>query len=104
MEEFGNRLKGKKTIVTGGSRGIGAGISKMFIEQGADVLVNYNSSANEADKLVKSLNSLGKGRAVSFKANVSKLDEIKFLIAKAVNEFGRIDVLVNNAGILIPKD
>jgi 3-oxoacyl-[acyl-carrier protein] reductase len=104
MEDFGNRLKGKKTIVTGGSRGIGAGIAKMFIEHGADVLVNYNSSASEADKLVKSLNSLGKGRAISFKADVSKLDEIKSLIVKAENEFGRIDVLVNNAGILIPKD
>ena len=97
----GKRLEGKKTIVTGGSKGIGAGIVRAFIDQGADVLTNYNSSEQKAFELIRDLKNSGSGgRAVAFKADVSKLPEIKVMVEKAMQEFGRIDVLVNNAGII----
>lgn len=103
MKENG-RLNGKKAIVTGASRGIGAAIAGMFVEEGADVLLNYNSSEQDAFRLAKSLNDSGNGgRAVAFKADVSKIPEIKIMIEAAEKEFGRIDVLVNNAGILFRK-
>jgi 3-oxoacyl-[acyl-carrier protein] reductase len=98
-------LEGKKAIVTGGSRGIGAAIVRAFIEQGADVLVNFNSSERKALELVRSFSDPGNGaRAVPFRADITKISEIKTMVQKAEDEFGRIDVLVNNAGIIYRKN
>ncbi len=99
--KFGKRLAGKKAVITGGSKGIGAGIVRAFIQEGADVLLNYNSSEQKALELIRSVNDLGNGaRAVPFRADVSKLREIKAMVQGAIKEFGQIDVLVNNAGII----
>ncbi len=105
MSHAGNsRLEGKKTIVTGASKGIGAAIARSFVMEGADVLVNYNSSETQATELVESLNDQGPGRAFLAKGNVSKIDEIRTMVSVAKEKMGRIDVLVNNAGIIIRKD
>ncbi len=98
------RLAGKKAIVTGAGKGIGAGIARKFVENGADVLVNYNSSGSKAEELVKSLNDLGSGKAFAFKADVSSVQEIKSMVQAALDEFGRIDILVNNAGMITRKN
>src|SRR5579864_7330222 len=98
------RLQGKKTIVTGASKGIGAAIARLFVMEGADVLANYNSSETLATELVESLNDLGLGRVFLSKGDVSKVDEIKTMVSNAKERMGRIDVLVNNAGIIIRND
>ncbi len=101
----GKRLDSKKAIVTGAAKGIGAAIVRSFVEQGADVMVNYNTSEQKAQGLVKSLNESGRGgRAVAFRADVSKIPEIKSMVQAALKEFGRIDVLVNNAGVILRKN
>ncbi len=105
MQIIGNRLQGKKIIVTGASKGIGAAIATKFVNEGADVLVNYNSSNQLVDELIRKLNSGGHGgHAVPFRADVSKIEEIKSMVQAALKEFGRIDVLVNNDGIIIRKN
>jgi 3-oxoacyl-[acyl-carrier protein] reductase len=97
--EPGNKLKGKCAVVTGASKGIGAGIARAFAREGASVLINYNNSEKVALELTESLND-SIGSVVSFRADVSKDAERKALVSKALEEFGRIDVLVNNAGII----
>jgi len=104
MQVIGNRLRGKKIIVTGASKGIGAAIATKFVNEGADVLVNYNSSGQMADELIRKLNGGGGGHAIPFRADVSKIEEIKSMVRSAQNEFGRIDVLVNNAVVIIRKN
>jgi 3-oxoacyl-[acyl-carrier protein] reductase len=101
----GKRLAGRKAIVTGAAKGIGEGIARAFMLHGADVLVNYNTSEEKAQRLVQALNgsSYG-GRAVAFRADVSKIPEIKSLVQAAMAEFGRIDILVNNAGVISRKN
>src|SRR5271169_3134800 len=99
-----NRLEGKKAIVTGASRGIGAAIARSFVLEVAQVLVNYSSSEARARELVKALNKEGLGEAFLAKGNISKISEIKSIVSLAREKMGRIDVLVNNAGILIPND
>lgn len=95
-------LKGKVVIVTGSSKGIGAQIAKEVAKQGANVVVNYNSSAKGAEKVVAEIETLG-GTAVAVKANVSNLDDAKNLIEQTIAQYGRVDILVNNAGITRDK-
>lgn len=92
-------LTGKIALVTGASRGIGRGIAVCLAKQGASVAVNYHSSANEAQDVVKEIESLGQ-KAIVVKADVAKSDQVKAMVEKVVQEFGRIDILVNNAGVL----
>ncbi len=92
-------LTGKIALVTGASRGIGRGIAVCLAKQGASVAVNYHSSANEAQDVVKEIESLGQ-KAIVVKADVAKSDQVKTMVEKVVQEFGRIDILVNNAGVL----
>src|SRR3954469_15248356 len=92
------RLNGKVAIVTGASKGIGAGIAKELAAEGAAVVVNYSSSKSEADKLVDEITKLG-GRAVAVQASVAKKAEVERLFAEAKKAFGKIDILVNNAGV-----
>jgi 3-oxoacyl-[acyl-carrier protein] reductase len=92
------KLSGKVAIVTGASKGIGAGIAKHLAELGASVVVNYSTSREGADKVVKEITSKG-GKAVALQASIAKQDEVKRLFDEAKKAFGHIDILVNNAGI-----
>lgn len=92
------KLAGKVAVVTGASKGIGAAIAKALAAEGAAVVVNYASSKAGADALVAAIGKTG-GKAVAVRADVSKADEAKSLIAAAVKTFGRLDVLVNNSGV-----
>jgi len=92
------KLQGKVAIVTGASKGIGAAIAKNLAAEGAAVAVNYSSSREGAERTVKEIERNG-GKAVAVQANVAKKDEIKRLFAETKKAFGRLDVLVNNAGI-----
>lgn len=91
-------LEGKVAIVTGGAKGIGEAISRALANEGAKVVINYNSSKDAAEALVKSIEDEG-NEAVAIQADVSKVDEANRLIALAVETFGKLDILVNNAGI-----
>ncbi|MFZ0490042.1 MAG: 3-oxoacyl-[acyl-carrier-protein] reductase [Salegentibacter sp.] len=91
-------LEGKSAIITGGSRGIGKGIAKVFAEQGANVAFTYNSSAEAAQELEKELTALGV-KAKGYKSNAASFEEAQELIRNVAEDFGGIDILVNNAGI-----
>jgi glucose 1-dehydrogenase len=91
-------LKGQKAIVTGASSGIGKGVASALGHAGADVLVNYTSRAEEAEKVAAELRSHG-ANAITFKADVSKEDQVHAMFARAIQEFGTVDILVNNAGL-----
>ncbi len=91
-------LDGKVAIVTGASKGIGAGIAKMFAASGAKVVVNYGSSQEGANRVVSEIESKG-GSAMAVQGDVSQLDEVEKLFDTAVKVYGKVDVLVNNAGI-----
>jgi len=93
-----SELRGKVAIVTGASKGIGAGIAKRFGAAGASVVVNYASSREGADKVVAEIKKEG-GKAIAVKADVSKAGEVKQLFAETKRAFGKLDVLVNNAGV-----
>src|SRR5713226_2800730 len=93
-----NRLNGKVAVVTGASKGIGASIAEHLAAEGASVIVNYASSKAGADAVVKRITEKG-GKALAVQADVSKPDDIKHLFAQAKAAYGKLDVLVNNAGI-----
>ena len=92
------KLKDQVAVVTGASKGIGAGIAKALAAEGASVVVNYSSSKSGADKVVAEITSKG-GKAVAVQADVSKQADINRLFAETKKSFGRLDILVNNAGI-----
>jgi 3-oxoacyl-[acyl-carrier protein] reductase len=92
------KLAGKVAVVTGASKGIGAGIAKHLAAEGAAVVVNYASSKNDADKVVDEITKRG-GKAVAVQADVAKKKEIERLFADAKKAFGQLDILVNNAGV-----
>lgn len=87
---------GKSVLVTGASRGIGAAIARAFAAEGASVTVNYLQNTNAANESVAECQAVG-GDAVAVKADVTDLDQSFSLIEKTVDEFGKVDVLVNNA-------
>lgn len=91
-------LDGKVALVTGAGRGIGAGICLELGSRGAAVVVNYSKSASAADKVVSDLVALG-ARAVAIQADISKPAQISYLFERALEYFGRIDVVVSNAGM-----
>lgn len=95
-----NKLKNKVAIVTGASKGIGASIAKYFAAEGAKVVVNYASSKEGADKVVKAITDNG-GTAISAQGDVSKEADIIRLFEETKNAFGTLDILVNNAGIYL---
>ena len=92
------KLDGKVAVVTGASKGIGAGIAKVLAKDGAAVVVNYASSRAGAEAVVAAITAAG-GRAIAVQGDVSKAAEAEGVIAAAVKEFGRLDVLVNNSGV-----
>jgi 3-oxoacyl-[acyl-carrier protein] reductase len=91
-------LKGKVAIVTGASKGIGAGIAKGFAAAGAAVVVNYASSREGADRVVADITAQG-GKAIAVQGDVSKAADVKRLFEQTRASFGALDVLVNNAGV-----
>jgi 3-oxoacyl-[acyl-carrier protein] reductase len=93
------KLKGKVALVTGGSRGIGRAISKALANEGAQVIINYRRNDWEAGEIVKEIERT-KGMAVPIKADVSDAYEVKNMIDTILDQFGRIDILVSNAGIV----
>lgn len=93
-----SKLAGKVALVTGASKGIGAGIAKALAAEGAAVVVNYASSRDGADAVVAQIESAG-GRAVAVKGDVSSAADAKAIVDAAVSRFGRLDVLVNNSGV-----
>jgi len=97
-----SNVKNKVTIVTGASRGIGAEIAKALAEAGATVVVNYAGNKAAADEVVNGIIAKG-GQAAAVQADVSKPAEVKRMFDEAIEKFGRVDVLVNNAGIMITK-
>src|SRR5713101_4307537 len=92
------RLTGQVAVVTGASKGIGASIAKHLADEGAAAVVNYASSKEGADRVVAEITGKG-GRAIAVQADVAKHADIQRLFAEAKKVFGRLDVLVNNAGI-----
>lgn len=92
------KLNGKVAIVTGASKGIGAGIAKHLAAEGAAVVVNYVSSKTDADKVVAEIIDKG-GKAVAVQANVAKKADVDHLFAESKKAFGALDILVNNAGV-----
>jgi 3-oxoacyl-[acyl-carrier protein] reductase len=93
-----NKLAGKVAIVTGASKGIGAGIAKQLAAEGASVVVNYSTSKEGADRVVNEIAKKG-GKAIAVHANVAKEKDIEQLFTETKKAFGRLDILVNNAGI-----
>ena len=93
-----SKLKGKVAVVTGASKGIGAGIAKALAAEGASVVVNYASSKDGAEKVVKAITGAG-GKAVAVGGDVSKAGDAKKIIDAAIQNFGQLDILVNNSGV-----
>lgn len=93
-----SKLNGKVAVVTGASKGIGAGIAKALAAEGASVVVNYASSKAGADKVVSDITTAG-GKAVTVAGDVSKAAEAQAIIDAAIKNFGRLDILVNNSGV-----
>ncbi len=92
------KLQGKVAVVTGASKGIGAGIAKGLAAEGASVVVNYSSSKEGADRVVKEITDKG-GKAVAVQGNVAKTADVERIFAEAKKAFGPLDILVNNAGV-----
>lgn len=95
------RLAGRAAVVTGSSRGVGRGVALAYAAEGADVLVNYSSSEGPALEVVKQIQSMGR-KSVAVKADVSCKSEVQEMMAKAKECFGRLDIVVNNAGFTRP--
>lgn len=93
-------LTGKVILVTGSSRGIGATIAHQLAAAGAKVIVNYAGGQLAAEEVAQQINNKG-GDAIALQADVSKTDQVKSLFDQAIVHYGKIDVLVNNAGIMI---
>jgi 3-oxoacyl-[acyl-carrier protein] reductase len=92
------KLNGKVAVVTGASKGIGASIARQLAAEGAAVVVNYATSKDGADKVVTDITRRN-GKAVAVQADVAKEPDVRRLFAEAKKAFGKVDVLVNNAGI-----
>lgn len=92
------RLLGKVALVTGGSRGIGAGIAQRLAAEGATVAISYAGNKGAADTVVNQINKDG-GKALAFQANVTSAKDTEKLIDEVIKAAGRIDILINNAGV-----
>jgi 3-oxoacyl-[acyl-carrier protein] reductase len=97
-----NTLSEKVILVTGASRGIGAAIAQKLADAGAKVIINYAGGREAAEQTVNTIRQSG-GEAIALQADVSKAADVKNLFDAAIAHYGRIDVLVNNAGIMITK-
>src|SRR5213593_3398059 len=98
----GQKLAGKVAVVTGGSRGIGAAIAKRLAADGASVAITYAKGSDAAASVVQVIER-GGGKAIAIQADATDAKAVKAAVEKTVATFGRLDVLVNNAGTAIPK-
>src|ERR1700704_2666021 len=97
-----SKLAKKVALLTGGSRGIGAAIAKRLASDGASVAITYAKDASAASAVVKAI-ELNGGKAIAIQADAADVEAVRGAVEKAVATFGRLDVLVNNAGTAIPK-
>ena len=97
------QLTGKIALVTGSSRGIGRAIAERLCREGASVVINYVSNANSAEETAAEIKAAG-GDAVALPADVARLEDIQRLFDQTIEHFGRLDILINNAGIRISKN
>ena len=97
------KLTDKIALITGSSRGIGRAIAQRLSHDGAAVAVNYVSNANSAEEIAAEIKACG-GDAIALQADVSKIEDIRRLFDQTIDHFGRLDILINNAGIRISKD
>lgn len=95
-------LDGKTAIITGSSRGIGRAIAEQLADLGANVVINYASSPDKAQEVVKGIIQKG-GKAIALHADLGKMSDIEALFTNTITEFGKVDILVNNAGLMITK-
>jgi len=95
-------LKNKTVIVTGSSNGLGKQTAIALAKLGANLIINYNNSKDQAEDVVKQIIESG-GNAISVKADVSSSKEIEHLFERAIEHYGKIDIIINNAGIMITK-
>lgn len=95
------RLAGRAAVVTGSSRGVGRNVAMAFAQEGADVLINYTSSEGPALDAVEEIRAMGR-KAVAVKADVAVKDDVEAMMAAAKDNFGRLDIVVNNAGFTRP--
>src|SRR5258708_31168424 len=102
MKNSDNKLEGKSAMVTGGSRGMGAAIAKRLAGDGANVAITYTKGADAAASVVKDIERIGR-KAIAIQADAADADAVKAAVEKTFATFGRLDVLVNNAGTAIPK-
>jgi glucose 1-dehydrogenase len=92
------KLEGKTVLITGGSQGIGQGIAFRLTEEGADIVIDYVGSPQSADATVAQIRKRGR-RALAVEADISSVDQIHSMMKQAVDSFGGVDVLINNAGV-----
>ncbi len=95
-------LEGKVAIITGASRGIGSAIAKQLSALGAKVVINYSSSAVKSEEVVEEITKLGE-QAVAIKADVSNIKDVERLFSETITKFGKVDILINNAGVILYK-
>ena len=96
-------ILGKVALVTGSSRSMGASIAKALAEQGVNVVVNYGHDPNPAAEVIREIKSLGKGDAIAVKADAATIEGGKVLLEETMQVFGRLDILILNAGIMGSK-
>ena len=95
-------LQGRVALVTGSSRAIGAAVVKRLAAEGASVVVNYVSNADAANAVVNEINSSTPGKAIALKADMSSISDAENLVEETIKQFGKLNILVLNAGVLNP--
>lgn len=98
------KFENKVVLITGGGRGIGRAMALAFAKEGASVVINYcNTEPVAVLTEISNLNSGRESKVVAIKADISKEEEVKELISKSIEKFGKIDILINNAGIVFDE-